>query len=74
MAFKSIILALAASQAVNAHFKLAYPEWRADTLAAENDDKYSQWNYPCTPLLLLLLLHNQVLRLCIIAMKEPYVR
>lgn len=48
MALKSILLALAASQAVNAHFKLAYPEWRADTLAAENEDKYSQWNYPCT--------------------------
>ncbi|KAL7892434.1 hypothetical protein HDV63DRAFT_414599 [Trichoderma sp. SZMC 28014] len=47
MAFKSILLALAASTAVNAHFKIAYPEWRADTLAAENEDKYSQWNYPC---------------------------
>lgn len=48
MAFKSILLALLASTAVNAHFKLAYPEWRADTLAEENEDKYSQWNNPCT--------------------------
>ncbi|KAM0258450.1 hypothetical protein ACHAQJ_003789 [Trichoderma viride] len=47
MAFKTIILALAASQAVNAHFGLVYPEWRADTLAEENEDKYSQWDNPC---------------------------
>ncbi|RFU73583.1 hypothetical protein TARUN_8674 [Trichoderma arundinaceum] len=47
MAFRTLVLALAASQAVSAHFGLVYPEWRADTLAEENEDKYSQWNYPC---------------------------
>ncbi|KAL7793180.1 hypothetical protein V8C37DRAFT_378691 [Trichoderma ceciliae] len=47
MAFKTIMVALAASQAVNAHFGLFYPEWRADTLSEENEDKYSQWDYPC---------------------------
>ncbi|KAH6608883.1 hypothetical protein Trco_002229 [Trichoderma cornu-damae] len=47
MALKTLLLALAASQAVHAHFGLVYPEWRADTLAEENEDKYSQWDYPC---------------------------
>ncbi|EHK19093.1 uncharacterized protein TRIVIDRAFT_50670 [Trichoderma virens Gv29-8] len=47
MAFKSLLLGLAAVQSVTAHFGVVYPEWRADTLAAENEDKYSQWNYPC---------------------------
>ncbi|KAL7807771.1 hypothetical protein V8C44DRAFT_337046 [Trichoderma aethiopicum] len=47
MALKSLLLGLAAVQAVTAHFALVYPEWRADTLAEENEDKYSQWDYPC---------------------------
>ncbi|KAH0489179.1 hypothetical protein TgHK011_009620 [Trichoderma gracile] len=47
MAFKSLLLGLAAVQAVTAHFAVVYPEWRADTLAEENEDKYSQWDYPC---------------------------
>ncbi|OAA62159.1 hypothetical protein ISF_05168 [Cordyceps fumosorosea ARSEF 2679] len=42
-----IALLLAASQAVTAHFGLTQPQWRADTLAAGNDAKYSQWTYPC---------------------------
>ncbi|KAJ4164788.1 hypothetical protein LMH87_006449 [Akanthomyces muscarius] len=42
-----IALLLAASRAVTAHFGLTQPQWRADTLAAENEAKYSQWNYPC---------------------------
>jgi hypothetical protein len=48
MALKSLLLGLAAVQAVTAHFAVVYPEWRADTLAEENEDKYSQWDYPCT--------------------------
>ncbi|TFB02789.1 Uncharacterized protein CCMA1212_004993 [Trichoderma ghanense] len=48
MALKSLLLGLAAIQAVTAHFAIEYPEWRADTLAEENEDKYSQWDYPCT--------------------------
>ncbi len=44
-----IALLLAASRAVTAHFGLTQPQWRADTLAAENEAKYSQWNYPCEP-------------------------
>lgn len=47
--FTKITLLLAASQAVTAHFGLTQPQWRADTLAAENEAKYSQWNYPCEP-------------------------
>ncbi|KAL6877122.1 hypothetical protein J3F83DRAFT_728197 [Trichoderma novae-zelandiae] len=47
MALKSLLLGLAAVQAVSAHFAVVYPEWRADTLAEENEDKYSQWDYPC---------------------------
>ncbi|TQS34249.1 hypothetical protein Golomagni_05375, partial [Golovinomyces magnicellulatus] len=43
---KSFVL-LAAVQAVNAHFGLTYPEWRADTLSEEGELKYSQWEYPC---------------------------
>ncbi|TQV96332.1 hypothetical protein V2A60_003250 [Cordyceps javanica] len=42
-----IALLLAGSQAVTAHFGLTQPQWRADTLAAENEAKYSQWTYPC---------------------------
>jgi len=47
MAFKSFFLALAAVQAVTAHFGIEYPQWRADTLSEEGEAKYSQWNYPC---------------------------
>lgn len=47
MAFKSLLLGLAAAQAVTAHFSVVYPEWRADTLSEKNMDKYSQWDYPC---------------------------
>ncbi|PTB66034.1 hypothetical protein BBK36DRAFT_1121230 [Trichoderma citrinoviride] len=47
MALKSLLLGLAAVQAVTAHFSVVYPEWRADTLSEENEDKYSQWDYPC---------------------------
>lgn len=46
MLFKPVLL-LAAAEAVSAHFGLTTPSWRADTLAAENEAKYSQWNYPC---------------------------
>ncbi len=48
MAFKTLLLGLAATQAVTAHFSVVYPEWRADTLSEKNMDKYSQWDYPCT--------------------------
>ncbi|PNY24348.1 Uncharacterized protein TCAP_05708 [Tolypocladium capitatum] len=41
------LFALAAAQSVSAHFKLAFPAWRADTLAHEDTSKYSQWTYPC---------------------------
>lgn len=44
MLFKPVLL-LAAAEAVSAHFGLTAPSWRADTLA--NEDKYSQWDYPC---------------------------
>ncbi|KAL7945210.1 hypothetical protein V8C42DRAFT_73121 [Trichoderma barbatum] len=47
MGFKSLLLGLAAVHTVTAHFGVVYPEWRADTLSEENEDKYSQWNYPC---------------------------
>ncbi|KAG5981141.1 hypothetical protein E4U55_003251 [Claviceps digitariae] len=30
-----------------AHFGLAYPPWRADTLSEAGEEKYSQWTYPC---------------------------
>ncbi|RSM21053.1 hypothetical protein CDV31_000101 [Fusarium ambrosium] len=46
MAFKSL-LALATVQAVSAHFGLVFPAWRADTLSEENEERYSQWTYPC---------------------------
>ncbi|EGX95493.1 hypothetical protein CCM_00147 [Cordyceps militaris CM01] len=42
-----IALLLAASQAATAHFGLTQPQWRANSLAAENAAKYSQWTYPC---------------------------
>ncbi|KAM3457282.1 hypothetical protein MY5147_007040 [Beauveria neobassiana] len=45
----ALFLAAAAIQPVTAHFGLTQPQWRADTLAAENEAKYSQWTYPCTP-------------------------
>lgn len=57
MAYKANF-ALAAAQVANAHFGLVYPEWRADTLSEENEEKYSQWTYPCQsfpPMLLSLL-------------------
>ncbi|KAL7961073.1 hypothetical protein V8C34DRAFT_274613 [Trichoderma compactum] len=47
MAFKALLIGLAAAQAVTAHFSVVYPQWRADTLSEKNMDKYSQWDYPC---------------------------
>lgn len=47
MAYK-VALALAAAQAVSAHFGLIYPEWRADTLTDDENSTYNQWDYPCT--------------------------
>ncbi|KAL4730752.1 hypothetical protein ACLX1H_002790 [Fusarium chlamydosporum] len=41
------LLGLATVQAVSAHFGLVFPTWRADTLSEENEDRYSQWTYPC---------------------------
>ncbi|KND91110.1 hypothetical protein TOPH_04240 [Tolypocladium ophioglossoides CBS 100239] len=41
------LFALAAAQTASAHFGLAFPAWRADTLASEDTSKYSQWTYPC---------------------------
>ncbi|KAM0543174.1 hypothetical protein ACHAPJ_012429 [Fusarium lateritium] len=46
MAFKTL-LSLATVQVVSAHFGLVFPAWRADTLSEENEDRYSQWTYPC---------------------------
>jgi hypothetical protein len=43
-----LVLGLAAVHGAAAHFGLTYPAWRADTLAEENEAKYSQWTYPCT--------------------------
>lgn len=42
------LLALAAAQAVSAHYGLIYPPWRVDTLDLPEDSEYSQWTYPCT--------------------------
>ncbi|KAG8425644.1 hypothetical protein J3458_002326 [Metarhizium acridum] len=42
-----LVLALAAVHGAAAHFGLKYPPWRANTLAVENEVKYSQWSYPC---------------------------
>lgn len=47
MALKNILLFAAAA---SAHFGLKYPEWRADTLTADEDLGYDQWAYPCTSL------------------------
>ncbi|KAJ4137385.1 hypothetical protein NW768_002972 [Fusarium equiseti] len=41
------LLGLATVQAVSAHFGLVYPTWRDDTLSEKNEEKYSQWTYPC---------------------------
>jgi hypothetical protein len=41
----SALFLLATAQLATAHFKIAYPPWRADTLTNET---YSQYNYPCT--------------------------
>ncbi|KAM0343237.1 hypothetical protein ACHAPU_008830 [Fusarium lateritium] len=46
MALKTLV-GLATVQAVSAHFGLVFPTWRADTLSEENEEKYSQWTYPC---------------------------
>lgn len=46
------LLALAAAQAVSAHYGLIFPPWRVDTLDLPEDSEYSQWTYPCTPDLL----------------------
>ncbi|KAF9870177.1 hypothetical protein CkaCkLH20_12263 [Colletotrichum karsti] len=42
-----LLLALGAANLASAHFGLAYPEWRADTLKGTNETGYSQWQYPC---------------------------
>lgn len=47
MAPVKTLLALAAAQAVSAHYTLNYPEWRADTMSHEEDSELSQWTYPC---------------------------
>jgi hypothetical protein len=47
MMLSQLVLALAAVHGATAHFGLTYPAWRADTLAAETEAKYSQWDYPC---------------------------
>lgn len=51
---KLLSLVLLGASLASAHFGLTYPEWRADTL--ENEDLYSQWEYPCKccPLSILL--------------------
>lgn len=41
------LFALVMANCAAAHFGLDFPEWRADTLAEENEEKYSQWTYPC---------------------------
>ena len=41
------LLGLATVQAVSAHFGLVFPTWRDDTLSEKNEEKYSQWTYPC---------------------------
>lgn len=41
------LLALAMANCAAAHFGLEFPEMRADTLSEENEEKYSQWTYPC---------------------------
>lgn len=48
MAPKTLLLALGAANLAAAHFGLAYPSWRADTLKGTNETGYSQWLYPCT--------------------------
>ncbi|KAK1499044.1 hypothetical protein CCUS01_02665 [Colletotrichum cuscutae] len=48
MAPKTLVLALGAANFASAHFGLAYPSWRADTLSGTNLTGYSQWTYPCT--------------------------
>lgn len=50
MAPKTLLLALGAANFASAHFGLAYPSWRADTLSGTNLTGYSQWTYPCTAL------------------------
>ncbi|KAF4819145.1 hypotheticall protein [Colletotrichum siamense] len=47
MAPKTLLLALGAANLAAAHFGLAYPSWRADTLKGTNETGYSQWLYPC---------------------------
>ncbi|OAA47926.1 hypothetical protein NOR_02416 [Metarhizium rileyi] len=47
MLLPQLVFALAAVHGASAHFGIKYPSWRADTLAAENKAKYSQWSYPC---------------------------
>ncbi|KAF7559234.1 hypothetical protein G7046_g4913 [Stylonectria norvegica] len=46
MAYKAL-LAMAVAKIATAHFGLEFPEWRIDTLAEENEEKYSQWTNPC---------------------------
>lgn len=58
---------LALANLATAHFGLNFPEWRADTLSEENEEKYSQWTYPCrfneVPMLCLLVNFVQALEL-----------
>ncbi|KHN94664.1 uncharacterized protein MAM_07419 [Metarhizium album ARSEF 1941] len=44
---RKLVLGLAAVHGATAHFGLKYPPWRADTLSAEGEAKYTQWKYPC---------------------------
>ncbi|KAG6006399.1 hypothetical protein E4U21_007065 [Claviceps maximensis] len=43
----NVLLALASAPIALAHFGLAFPPWRFDTLSKVGEEKYSQWNYPC---------------------------
>lgn len=52
----AIVSLFAAVELVSAHFEVVHPPWRADSLA--ENTTYSQWNYPCTFLILFLYAHN----------------
>lgn len=54
----AVILVLFATVGlVSAHFQLEYPAWRADSLA--ENTTYSEWDYPCTFLILFLYTCNK---------------
>jgi hypothetical protein len=45
MQFKVALLALVPT--VSAHFRLYYPYWRGDALAATNNASITEWQFPC---------------------------